>query len=1307
MIQGNQGQIFIGVVEDRADPLMLGRCRVRVAGQMTHDKEVLPTDDLPWAMLMQPASGGSAVGAVAPAEGTTVIVMYNDYPQNQQPIVIGVLGGVPQGEPVNVDKFEEPPLFRDSITPQGRPIPTNTQEATGGIAGGPLPPATPNNTPGSKKRGQPANQAPQNNTPMLNSLILQGQKTGSNTASGMLTSILSPAANTMGAVGGLLNSVGGVGSTYGQAQSAYQALILGYGNKDAAINRFIVMATQSGPLGSAIATALNGKADIKSIGNSLGLSFDNINSSINAIRNPSINSPQDILGIIGNAEQIAGQITGTLGDLEGTVNGLLGEISNISLEGTVGGLITDAGSYAGSIVGTFTSIGSAGLSNVQNIATALGLGDITSGAQGLLKSIYETPAAVAAQINSEFSSQQAVEVNAGNINVLTEKEQTEITSEDFEGVEEGSTPPVKGVYGGPNFGGASPVLEVPKPETDKYEGGSTRELRLTAPPEFTSNRGKIEENIKIIIEACKKYNFNTKEQQASLLGIIGGECGWIPVDEYAQYSSPARLMQVFSSTFKGDQQLAEKYCNWIKGKKGTPAEFFNFVYDPANNGRQLGNTQPGDGGKYFGRGFIGITGRANYEKYGRLAGYDLLKDPDLLNKDLRVSAEIAVIYMLERIKGVPTTAHPGYFYAAKKAVGNNTPDIAARKLKYYEHFYGMMAPESYGYDQKTAGNEQAPNSYDGAMQGNEAGKSDGKGFKDPNNKYPLKRRQNESELSRLARGDIKETIVQMKQSKRTMGVPLPMGAGYWNQPNSSFGAKYPYNQVRETESGHVQEFDDTPGYERIHTYHKSGTFTEIDPNGTQVTKIVGEGYTIYDRNGFISIEGEANVTVAGNINIYCRSDANIQVEGSAEMKVGGSFDIGVARDMNIAVEGNFSVWANGTMNMQSKGKGNILSQDSLYMAANAEMHVQSTGAMFVESKAGLDVKAAEDLKLESAASVHSKAGADSFVSAAGDLSLTPDGNAFLNPSGSAHINAGGNVEIDGGITNINSGTSSGGGTAAAAGASVKALVHGMIPPAPGSPIYPKIDVIAGPPLMGEDNYMFEEQSDGRTGASRAFIQERTANNGKTSAYPSEEYTPTGGGGSAIVPPNREEILAMRDFTADFRLSQHFTLGMMFDGGFNMKHKLVNQAGLTKQQIVANLSAVCINHMEKYLPYLPGGINGYKKQWTITSGYRMGNNHSDHGTGRAVDFAIFGNNREQHYKLIQELEKLVPYDQLILEYQGNDLVWIHTAFRGGNATFGGSVGGGPDRKMAWTMLDHKNYPKPDAPASSQYGFKLLG
>ncbi len=58
-------------------------------------------------------------------------------------------------------------------------------------------------------------------------------------------------------------------------------------------------------------------------------------------------------------------------------------------------------------------------------------------------------------------------------------------------------------------------------------------------------------------------------------------------------------------------------------------------------GKRLGNTAPGDGYRFRGRGYVQITGRANYAKASRLVGMDLVANPDLALKT-EIAAKIIV-----------------------------------------------------------------------------------------------------------------------------------------------------------------------------------------------------------------------------------------------------------------------------------------------------------------------------------------------------------------------------------------------------------------------------------------------------------------------------------------------------------------------------------------------------------------------------------------------------------------------------------------------------------------------------------------
>ncbi|MBM3679228.1 MAG: hypothetical protein FJW96_15350 [Actinobacteria bacterium] len=80
----------------------------------------------------------------------------------------------------------------------------------------------------------------------------------------------------------------------------------------------------------------------------------------------------------------------------------------------------------------------------------------------------------------------------------------------------------------------------------------------------------------------------------------------------------------------------------------------------------LGNTQPGDGARYHGRGYIQLTGRANYRWYGQLLRHPLEDDPDLaLRPD--ISAAVLAEYFVQR--EIPASA-------AKRAWKDGGPPLS-------------------------------------------------------------------------------------------------------------------------------------------------------------------------------------------------------------------------------------------------------------------------------------------------------------------------------------------------------------------------------------------------------------------------------------------------------------------------------------------------------------------------------------------------------------------------------------------------------------------------------------------------------
>jgi predicted chitinase len=153
-------------------------------------------------------------------------------------------------------------------------------------------------------------------------------------------------------------------------------------------------------------------------------------------------------------------------------------------------------------------------------------------------------------------------------------------------------------------------------------------------------------------------------------------------------------------------------------------------------------------------------------------------------------------------------------------------------------------------------------------------------------RYPS--RLKESTLSRLARNEkIIETPIQSKRDSTFKSIPM-VGGGVYDEPSTPYATVYPYNRVMETESGHILEFDDTPGAERIHIYHRSGTSDEYHPDGTKVTRINADAYEVVLSDKHVYINGDIHITAKNDVNIKAGKNVNIEAGQDVRVKASGA-----------------------------------------------------------------------------------------------------------------------------------------------------------------------------------------------------------------------------------------------------------------------------------------------------------------------------------------------------------------------------------------------------------------------------------
>ena len=344
-----------------------------------------------------------------------------------------------------------------------------------------------------------------------------------------------------------------------------------------------------------------------------------------------------------------------------------------------------------------------------------------------------------------------------------------------------------------------------------------------------------------------------------------------------------------------------------------------------------------------------------------------------------------------------------------------------------------------------------------------------KGFNDPNGKYPGTISHSghtigESDVSRLARGSDAENHTALKnrranrrdiiytatkpnlkgvstqltstEERGSFAEPHPRGV----EDTGTVTGQYPFNHVHESESGHIIEIDDTPGGERLHREHKSGTYEEIVADGTKTVKVVGSNYEIIAGSSNVEIKGDVNLAIEGTKREFIRGDYVLEVLGNYTRKIhkneqvkigagegagnleeiiGGNHgfqivnsqigSIGTAKGDNInhilSIGGNQAISTGGGMSYSIGDRATIHSYKDMIVYGDTSLRLGSLlGNLSVISGAAMNVKAGTTMNIKS--------------EAVGTLLFSGDGSTVTAKNGSGtsieltgHIHGGTGVQL--------------------------------------------------------------------------------------------------------------------------------------------------------------------------------------------------------------------------------------------------------------------------------------------------------
>ncbi len=184
------------------------------------------------------------------------------------------------------------------------------------------------------------------------------------------------------------------------------------------------------------------------------------------------------------------------------------------------------------------------------------------------------------------------------------------------------------------------LLESDQPETFDLQSVSTMNVSKMFPQTPISH---IKANLPFVLEALEQAGLADKQMVLMALATIRAE----------------------TASF---EPISEGKSKYNTSPNGHP-------FDLYDNRKDLGNRGKPDGDRYKGRGFIQLTGRANYAKYSKEINQDLMNNPDLAN-DSRIAAQLLARFLKNGERKIRTCLDDHDLAGARKVVNGGKHGLA-------------------------------------------------------------------------------------------------------------------------------------------------------------------------------------------------------------------------------------------------------------------------------------------------------------------------------------------------------------------------------------------------------------------------------------------------------------------------------------------------------------------------------------------------------------------------------------------------------------------------------------------------------